>query len=65
MGTLVVTPIITGVVLLLLEMTLLDMPGDPMTEATLRRMLPMLKTYDGMMDVLRDMAVRTQGGRLP
>lgn len=61
-GTSVATPIAAGVVSLLLELAMLDVPGDPGTEATLRRMLPMLKTYDGMMDLLMSMAVRTQGG---
>ncbi|KAK0643856.1 peptidase S8/S53 domain-containing protein [Cercophora newfieldiana] len=60
-GTSVATPIAAGVVALLLEMAMLD-TGDPATKSTLKRLLPMLKTYDGMMDVLRKMAVRTQGG---
>ncbi|KAK4449812.1 peptidase S8/S53 domain-containing protein, partial [Podospora aff. communis PSN243] len=60
-GTSVATPIAAGVVSLLLEMTMLDVPGDPATEATLRQMHPMLKTYDGMMAVLTDMTARTQG----
>ena len=61
-GTSVATPIAAGVVALLLELAMLDVPGDPGTEVTLRRMLLMLKTYDRMMDLLKSMVVRTQGG---
>lgn len=41
---------------------MLDVPDDPVAQDTLRRMLPLLRMYDGMIEVLMDMAVRTQGG---
>ncbi|KAK0727770.1 hypothetical protein B0T26DRAFT_748074 [Lasiosphaeria miniovina] len=61
-GTLVATPIAVGIVALLLELAMLDVPDDGATQATLRRVLAQLRTYEGMMEMLMAMAVPTQGG---
>ena len=58
-GTSVATPIAAGVVALLLELAMIEVPDDPVTQATLHDVLPLLKRYAGMNELLMGKAVAT------
>ena len=54
-GTSVATPIAAGIVVLLLEMAMMDIPGAEATQKALRQVKKTLEKYDGMMTVLSAM----------
>jgi subtilisin family serine protease len=58
-GTSVATPIAAGVVALLLELAMIEVPDDQATQATLRDVLPHLKRQAGLSELLVRKAVGT------
>lgn len=58
-GTSVATPIAAGVVALLLELAMIEVPDDRATQATLRHVLPHLKRQAGLSELLMRKAVGT------
>ncbi|SPQ17716.1 c907a9ff-a809-45c6-bf31-0e9f76e61be6 [Thermothielavioides terrestris] len=58
-GTSVATPIAAGVVALLQELAMLELPDEPGTQALLRDVLPYLKWHVGLSEVLTRRAVPT------
>ncbi|KAM7211767.1 hypothetical protein V8F06_012869 [Rhypophila decipiens] len=61
-GTSVATPIAAGIVALLLEAVMIDVPDEEDTMKILNEVRPWLRGYEGMMAVLMDKAAPTQGG---
>ncbi|KAM7203349.1 hypothetical protein V8F33_002340 [Rhypophila sp. PSN 637] len=61
-GTSVATPIAAGIVALLLEAVMIDIPEEEDTMKILEEVRPWLRGYEGMMTVLMDKAAPTQGG---
>lgn len=60
-GTSVATPIAAGIVALILEVAMIDIPDEEDTQRMLDEVLPWLRGYEGMMAVLMDKAALTQG----
>ncbi|KAK4236094.1 peptidase S8/S53 domain-containing protein [Achaetomium macrosporum] len=58
-GTSVATPIAAGIVALLLELAMIEVPDDPVTQATLRDVLPHLKRQAGLTELLMRQAAET------
>jgi len=60
-GTSVATPIAAGVVALILQLAMIDIPGEEDTKKILDEVLPWLQGYEGMMAVLMGMVVEKGG----
>lgn len=58
-GTSVATPIAAGVVALQLELAMIEVPDDPVTQATLRDVLPHLQRQAGLSELLMRQAAAT------